>query len=104
MQKTYFYNNLNLLFGWLYPTENLDKISYITTLMRGNFFYKKLGERIAQIRKSKKLSQYELADAAKINRNYLAMVELGRANPSVKFLRKLAIAMQIKIEKFLKNL
>jgi transcriptional regulator with XRE-family HTH domain len=72
--------------------------------MRGNFFYKKLGERISQIRKSKKLSQYELADAARINRNYLAMVELGRANPSVKFLRKLAIAMQVKIENFLKNL
>ncbi len=72
--------------------------------MQGNNFYKKLGERISFIRKTKKFSQYQLADKAKINRSYLAMVESGKSNPSVKFLRKLALILKIKLSDLFRGL
>ncbi len=72
--------------------------------MQGNYFYKKLGERISLLRKRKKISQYELADKAKINRSYLAIVEFGKSNPSVKFLRKLALILRIKLSDLFRGL
>lgn len=65
--------------------------------MRGNFFYKKLGRHIEIIRKKKKLSQEELAWIAELDRTYLARIEVGRANPSIRVIHKIARKLRVKI-------
>ncbi len=59
--------------------------------------YKQLGQRIVYLRKQKKMSSLDLALEAEINKNYLSDLENGRRNPSLKILRKIAIALQISL-------
>ncbi len=72
--------------------------------MRGNFYYKRLGANIIKWRKERELSQQELASLADVDRSYLAEVEEGKANPSLRFLNKLAKALRIDIKKLVWNL
>ena len=65
--------------------------------MRGNFYYKRLGENIIFHRKQLDLSQHKLAYLSDVDRSYLAEVEEGKANPTVKFLHKIANIMKIKV-------
>jgi transcriptional regulator with XRE-family HTH domain len=67
--------------------------------MRGNFFYKRLGESISFYRKKNKLSQEELAAVSDIDRTYLAQIESGRANPTIKILNKLSRSLRVKLKK-----
>jgi len=67
--------------------------------MRGNFFYKRLGESILFYRKKSKLSQEELAAVSDIDRTYLAQIESGRANPTIKVLNKLSRSLRVKLKK-----
>ncbi|OGK18757.1 hypothetical protein A2866_04275 [Candidatus Roizmanbacteria bacterium RIFCSPHIGHO2_01_FULL_39_8] len=71
--------------------------------MRGNFFYKRLGERIVKARKKKKLSQEQLALLSDMDRTYLARVEEGKANPSIKVLNKLSRVLKIRLSSLLKG-
>jgi transcriptional regulator with XRE-family HTH domain len=71
--------------------------------MRGNFFYKKLGKRLTIERKRKKLSQEELAHLSGIDRTYLARIEEGKANPSVKILNKLSKRLKVRLYIFFKD-
>lgn len=57
--------------------------------------YHQLGKRIVYLRTKKKMSSLDLAIIADINRNYLNDVENGRRNPTLKILRKIAIALEI---------
>jgi len=66
-------------------------------------FYKKVGENIVKIRRSKKVSQFKLALDAHIDRSYLAEVEEGKANPSVKFLFKISRCLKVKISELVKG-
>ena len=72
--------------------------------MRGNFFYKKLGKRIIKIRKISHLSQESLALLSDIDRTYLARLEQGRGNPTIKMLHKLCRCLRIKIHQLVKDL
>jgi len=72
--------------------------------MRGNFYYKRLGESIIRSRKKRELSQQQLALLSDVDRSYLAEVEEGKANPSVKFLRKITKMLKIRVGELLKNL
>ncbi len=72
--------------------------------MRGNFYYKRLGENIINARKKRKLSQYQVATLTDVDRSYLAEVEEGKANPSVKFLYRIAKILKIKVNHLLKDL
>ena len=47
----------------------------------------KLGEKIKLLRKSKNISQDQLASMLNINRNYLSRVETGKSEPSSSFSR-----------------
>lgn len=71
---------------------------------KGNFYYKKLGENIQNIRKNKKISQEQLAILSDSDRSYLAEVEKGKANPSVKFLYRLARVLKVKVKDFFKGI
>lgn len=57
--------------------------------------YHQLGKRIVYLRKKRKLSSLELASIAEVNRNYLSDLERGQRNPTLKILRKIAIALNV---------
>ena len=50
----------------------------------------KLGEKIKQLRKSKGISQEELASTLKINRNFLSRIETGKSEPTASMLKNIA--------------
>lgn len=54
--------------------------------MRGNFLYTKLGKRVCRARLKCHLTQEETAHRCGIDRTYLARIEAGRVNPSIKVL------------------
>ena len=49
----------------------------------------KLGEKIKYLRKSKGISQEELATMLKINRNFLSRIETGKSDPNAGILNSL---------------
>lgn len=73
-------------------------------MTRGNFYYKRLGESIITHRKKLKLSQQQVATLSDVDRSYLAEVEEGKANPSIRFLHKIAKILKIKIKSLIKDL
>lgn len=58
-------------------------------IMRGNYYYKRLGTRICDERRVRNMSQEKLAFLAEMDRTYLARIEEGKANPSFKVLYKI---------------
>jgi len=69
--------------------------------MKGNFFYKRLGERIFHARKRRLLSQEKLAFLSDVDRTYVARIEEGKVNPSMKVLYKISRALRIHIHRLL---
>jgi len=59
-----------------------------------------IGERIAQLRKAKKLSQQKFSYEAEIERSYLTHIEKGRKNLSIDTLTKIAEALDISLKEF----
>ena len=59
-----------------------------------------IGERIAQLRKAKKLSQQKFSYEAEIERSYLTHVEKGRKNISIDTLIKITDALDISLKDF----
>lgn len=62
-----------------------------------------LGNRVRQLRNRKGWSQEKLAEQADIQRTYLAEIELGKRNPSLKHLLKLAKAFHVGIASLFLN-
>ena len=56
--------------------------------------------RIASIRKAKKITQSDLAKRLKINRSYLSEVENGKATPSIRLLERIADELGVSIKDF----
>jgi transcriptional regulator with XRE-family HTH domain len=59
-----------------------------------------IGERIAQLRKAKNLSQQKFSYEAEIERSYLTHVEKGRKNISIDTLIKITDALEISLKDF----
>lgn len=57
----------------------------------------KVGRRIRQIRKEKKLSQEELAHICELDRTYITSVECGRRNISIVNLDKISLALEVSL-------
>ena len=72
--------------------------------MKGNFFYKRLGERIFLERKRKSMSQEQLSFLSDIDRTYIARIEGGKANPSMKILRKISRVLKVKVNRLTRDL
>lgn len=72
--------------------------------MAGNFLCKKLGKTVVALRKLRKLTQEELAFLARIDRTYLARIEEGKANPTIKVVFKIAIHLGIPLNVMLEEL
>ena len=60
----------------------------------------KIGERVTELRKIKKLSQQKFSYEADIERSFLTHIEKGRKNISVGTLQKLTAALDISIKDF----
>lgn len=57
---------------------------------------KKIGDKIKEIRKKKKLTQVEVAQKAGIHFNYFARLERGEVNPSIQTIESIANALKVK--------
>ena len=62
-----------------------------------------LGRRIAFLRKEKGLSQVDLAADANMAKSYLSELELGKRNPSVLVLSRIAAALGTTLEELFKG-
>lgn len=62
------------------------------------FTMSEIGLKIKAIRVSKKISQRKLATLAGISNTYLSDIEVGRTNPSLKTMEKLASALEIQMK------
>lgn len=56
-----------------------------------------LGKQLKDIRKSKNLTQEELANKVGIHPTYVGKLELGKCNPSTKMLFKISRALGVKL-------
>jgi transcriptional regulator with XRE-family HTH domain len=63
--------------------------------------YKKLGEKIKQLRRGRKLTQEQLAEMAKVDPKSIIEIENGKRNPTYKTLNKLAAALKIHLSEIL---
>lgn len=59
---------------------------------------KQLGKNIQKIRKSKQLTQEELAEKVGKSRQMITFVETGRERPNLKLLEKIAKALGVKVK------
>lgn len=64
----------------------------------------KVGSRIKELRRALGLSQEKLALKAEVDRTYLAGVEQGKRNPSIKSLEKILKALEVSFGEFFKNM
>ena len=58
---------------------------------------KRLGQTIKRVRSQKRLTQEDLADNADINVSYLAKIENGYVNTSIRYLIKIAKGLKVKV-------
>lgn len=65
--------------------------------MNNRSIYRKLGKEIINLRKKQNLSQEALALDCYIDRSYLADIEQGKTNPSLKILCKIARKLKVKL-------
>ena len=59
---------------------------------------KKLGDTIKKLRENKKMTQEDLAEAADMNVSYLAKIENGYVNTSVRNLIKIATGLKTSVK------
>ena len=69
--------------------------------MKGNYLYKRLGEKICSVRRRRAISQEKLAFLSDVDRTYVARIEEGKVNPSVKVIFKIARALHIRAQSLL---
>jgi transcriptional regulator with XRE-family HTH domain len=67
-------------------------------------FLIKLGRRIATVRKAKGFSQFDLGAIIEMEKSNLSAIENGRQNPTSLTLKKIADALNVKVEEFFKDI
>ena len=72
--------------------------------MKYKYIYGRLGKEIVRIRKEKSLSQENLAFEANIDRSYMAEIEEGKTNPSLKVLLKISRGLNLELWRLLKSI
>ena len=60
--------------------------------------YKKLGVKVAYLRKSKRFSQERFAEKINISEIYMGQIERGEANPTLEKLVAIADALEVEIK------
>ena len=67
-------------------------------------FTDKVGNRIKELRKIEGISQEKLAFKAELDRTYVAGVESGKRNLSIRSLEKILNALDVSFEKFFEDM
>lgn len=70
---------------------------YNYLIMKNDDLEKKLGAKIAYLRKSKRFSQAKLAEKADISEIYVGEIERGDANPTLEKLKLIANALNVDV-------
>ena len=73
----------------------------ITREKEDDLFLKKLGRRIATIRKEKKISQVNLGYACDLEKSNMNRIEAGNTNPSILILKKISNELGISLNELL---
>ena len=63
--------------------------------------YARIGKRISEFRRAKKLSQFQLAELAEVTDSYISHIETGRKKPSLESLVRSASALGITLDRIL---
>jgi len=63
--------------------------------------YEKVGENIRRFRKKQGLTQEKLAELSKIDPKSIIQIENGKRNPTLKTLRRIALALKTPISKLM---
>lgn len=63
----------------------------------------KIGNRIKELRELKNISQKNLAYDSDLDRSYIASVESGKRNISIKNIEKIAVALGVSLKEFFGN-
>jgi transcriptional regulator with XRE-family HTH domain len=61
----------------------------------------KFGDKLQKVRKSKGISQEELAAKLAMHRTYVGMIERGERNPTIRTLYKIAKALKVSASELL---
>ncbi len=88
---------MTLEFALDYVIIEINIVNYDTSGMEV-ISMTEIGLKIKGIRSSRKISQRKLAALAGISNTYLSDIEVGRTNPSLKTMEKLAKALEIEIK------
>jgi transcriptional regulator with XRE-family HTH domain len=67
-------------------------------------FLKKFGNRVADVRKQRNITQENLADMVDLHRTYIGFIEQGKRNPSIGNIQKIAKALKVSLLDLFKNL
>lgn len=76
------------------------QIKKTKSVMNGTLSQKQIGQRIAELRKLKGLSQEDLAKRVNISRPSLAQIELGNRSVDILELQKLALTLEFSLDDF----
>ena len=57
--------------------------------------YKKVGENIRKVRKSKGMTQEQLAEVSRLDPKSIIAMESGNRNPTLKTLHRIALALKV---------
>jgi transcriptional regulator with XRE-family HTH domain len=71
--------------------------------MAGMDLRERVGLNLQRLRRSKDLSQEELADRARVHQTYLSGVERGKRNPSLLVLERIAQALGTDVEELVRK-
>ena len=64
---------------------------------------KAFGDHLRKVRKEKEISAAELARLMLMERSHIARLEMGRVNPSFYLIKKISVALEMSIQKFLED-
>ena len=68
---------------------------------RKDSFLRSLGARLRQCREKRQWTQEQLAERAELDRSYIAGIEAGLRNPSIKAVAKIAHALDLTLSELL---
>jgi transcriptional regulator with XRE-family HTH domain len=82
----------------MHPRPQIDCIAGIPMTQDEKLFFKQLGARIAELRKTHGLTQVQLAEALKLTQQMVASYEVGRRRVPVSLLPAVAHALAVSVE------
>jgi len=80
------------------PRPQIDCIAGIPMTQDEKLFFRQLGARIAELRKTHGLTQVQLAEALKLTQQMIASYEVGRRRVPVSLLPAIAHALAVSVE------